>query len=265
MPLVSLLPREHGAYGQLTIPLATAFATAGVNAPAVLVAVAVVAAFLAHEPALVLLWRRGRRAVRQRSRFARVWLVTTAGIAVAAGGAAFALATSPVRVAMVLPLIPAALVVGAIATNREKSLAAEAAVALTFSTVAVPLCVAAGAPARIGLAIAVAFAAVFVTMTLSVRSIVRHAGDEGRQGEARSGRRGVLALATVFAMALLAAAERTYLPWTTLLAALPGLAAAAWLALFRPPPARLRRVGWMLMATSLTSAVILVMGLRGWR
>ncbi len=58
---MSLLPKEHGAYGQMAFPLATAFAVAGMNAPALLIGVAVLAGSLAHEPVLVLLGMRGTR------------------------------------------------------------------------------------------------------------------------------------------------------------------------------------------------------------
>ena len=40
-----LLPREHGAYGQMALPLVTSLAIAGATASAVLMTTAVVAAF----------------------------------------------------------------------------------------------------------------------------------------------------------------------------------------------------------------------------
>jgi len=70
-------PKEHGAYGQLVFPLATAFAIAGATAPALLTAIAVTAAFLAHEPLIVLLGRRGVRARRDHFRRAAIWLTAS--------------------------------------------------------------------------------------------------------------------------------------------------------------------------------------------
>jgi Cu/Ag efflux pump CusA len=46
-----LLPKEHGAYGQIAFPLATAFAVAGVSAAGLFLCITAVAGFLAHEPA----------------------------------------------------------------------------------------------------------------------------------------------------------------------------------------------------------------------
>ena len=50
-----MLPREHGAYGQIAFPTLTAFLVSDVSVAGLLIAAAVVAGFLAHEPAAVLL------------------------------------------------------------------------------------------------------------------------------------------------------------------------------------------------------------------
>ena len=64
LTVTPLFPREHGAYGQVAFPLIAAFGVAGPSTSGVLIAVTVIAAFLAHEPALVLLGYRGPRAKR---------------------------------------------------------------------------------------------------------------------------------------------------------------------------------------------------------
>ena len=46
---MTLLTKEHGAYFQMALPIATSFAIAGVSPPALLFALAVIAGFLAHE------------------------------------------------------------------------------------------------------------------------------------------------------------------------------------------------------------------------
>src|SRR5512138_2855214 len=57
----SLLPREHGAWGQLAMPLVTGLALGRPGATALLLTAGVVLAFLAHEPLLVVLGQRGKR------------------------------------------------------------------------------------------------------------------------------------------------------------------------------------------------------------
>src|SRR5688572_12248058 len=51
----TMLPREHGAYGQVAFPILTAFLVSDITVAGLLIAAAVVAGFLAHEPAAVLL------------------------------------------------------------------------------------------------------------------------------------------------------------------------------------------------------------------
>ena len=66
-----LIPREHGAYGQLLMPLLVSLVIGGAAAGALALAAAAVAAFLAHEPLLVLLGQRDGRASRDRNADAR--------------------------------------------------------------------------------------------------------------------------------------------------------------------------------------------------
>jgi len=257
---MSLLPKEHGAYGQMAFPLVTSLAVAGIDTPAALIAIAVIAGFLAHEPLLVLLGRRGLRARRQMARGAAMWCATVTTIAVAAGTTAVALMPSGDRWSVLLPLAPAAFLAAAIAMRREKNSAAEMAVALAFSFAAVPICIGAGAPVRSALAVAIAFAVIFVTSTLAVRVVVLKV----RGGDPRATSR---TRAAVFATAITAGAGLTgvalegLLPWTTLVAASPGLGGAVLLVLSSPSPKRLYIIGWLLVSVSAATAVVLIVGL----
>ena len=104
-----MFPKEHGAYGQLIFPLATSLLVAGVTAPALLTALAAGAAFISHEPALVLLGRRGTRATRETGRRAIVWWSVSTAAAVVAGGLALWLAPGGERWAFAYPAVPAAI------------------------------------------------------------------------------------------------------------------------------------------------------------
>ncbi|HKE85207.1 MAG TPA: YwiC-like family protein [Vicinamibacterales bacterium] len=256
-----MLPREHGAYGQLAFPLITSFAVAGFSTAATLIGLSAVAAFLVHEPLLVLLGRRGVRAGRDHRR-AAIGALGGAGIfAIGAGLIAGVVMPPPMRWSLVLPLIPAACFTIAIALGREKRALGEVAAALTFSFVSVPICLASGAPMRTALSVAGTFASIFVTATLAVRVVilrVRGGGDPRRE---RATRAAVLMLALVIGVALLAALARHATSWPTLAAVAPGLVGAAWLSLLPPPPTRLRTVGWTLVTTSATAAAILIAGL----
>jgi hypothetical protein len=254
-------PREHGAYGQMLFPLATSFAVAGVSMPAVLLGLAVVAGFLAHEPVLVLLGRRGPRARREQRRAAAVWLGVTTAVLIGAGAAALFTIPSSTRWSLALPLGPALFLAAAIAARQEKRPAAEIAVALAFSLAAVPICLAAGAQVATACAVGAAFALVFVPATLVVRAILIDVRGRGSPRASRLTRAAVLILAGAAALGFAAAASRGLLAWTTLMAAAPGLAASSWMAVFPPRPSRLRAVGWTLVAVSTIAALVLIAGL----
>jgi len=139
-----MLPREHGAYGQALFPLLTAFAVAGVSRSAALTAVAVVAMFLAHEPLVLLLGQRGRR--NQAAQAGRAWwsLMICIVIATASGVLAIDAMRADLRWTFLIPAVPALWLFRAILTGREKTLSAEATVAMAFAGAAIPVCAASG-------------------------------------------------------------------------------------------------------------------------
>lgn len=255
---VSLLPKEHGAYGQMSLPLATSLLVSGVTVPALLVAVMVIAGFLGHEPLLILLGHRGARARREQGPTAMVWLIAASAITLISGLAVLTLTPGAVRWSILLPLVAIVPLAWLIARGQEKSAAAEMIVALAFSVCAVPVSLVAGAPTRTASAIAIAFASIFATATLAVRAVVLRVRGGGNPRAERATRIAVLILIVAIATGLITAAMRGWMTGAPGVAATPGLAVAAWLALRPPPPARLRTVGWTLVATSTAAAVVLV-------
>lgn len=251
-------PKEHGAYGQLAFPLLTSFAVAGVSGPAGLFAAAIVAAFLAHEPLLVLLGRRGVRARREQGGRAVRWLACAAVAGSIAAAAAFAAASDGVRASLAIPLVPALGLAAAIASGREKTTWGEIAAALAFSTAAIPVALAAGASLATAAAIAAAFALVYATQTLAVRGVILAVRGGGNPAAARAARRSALVIAAAGGAGIGTAAALALLPWATAAAVSPGLAAMAWIVAAPPPPTRLRRVGWTLVASSVATAAILI-------
>ncbi|HEX5107388.1 MAG TPA: YwiC-like family protein [Vicinamibacterales bacterium] len=259
---MSLLPREHGAYGQMAVPLVTSIAVAGLNTASLLIGLAEVAGFLAHEPLLVLLGRRGVRARREEGAHAAWWFGASAATMAAAGAGALWLVPPGVRWSLLLPILPALVLGAAVSAKEEKSTRGELAAALAFSLAAVPLCMAAGATVSTALAVGITFASVFVADTLAVRSIVLAVRGGGDPRAARSARIAALVVAAAAAVALAGAGLRALLPWGAFGAAAPGLAVAVWLAFSPPRPSQLRKVGWALVAASVAAALVLIAGLR---
>jgi len=256
-----MFPKEHGAYGQLIFPLVTSLLVAGVTGAALLTAVAACAAFMSHEPALVLLGRRGPRAVRETGRRAIAWWSISSAAAVVAGGLALWLVPASERWAFAYPVVPAAIFAATLAANREKGAIGELAAAAAFSSLAIPVCRVAGAPAAVAFAVALAFLGVFLASTLAVRVVILKVRGGGNAAAVRATRRAFFMVVGVMLTVLVAAGFRDALPWAPLLAITPSWMVTTTVAVRPPPPARLKQIGWTLMSASLAAALILIVRL----
>ena len=253
-----MFPKEHGAYGQLLFPLVTALGIGRPTTPALLLSAAAVCAFIAHEPFLVLIGQRGARAARDLRARAGVWFGVAASAAAACGTAAIAIAPADVSLALMVPAALAATLLVVILARREHTSGGELLSALTLSSLALPVGLAARASPMAATTCAAVFGAVFVSGTVGVRAVIAHT----RRPPARSLRGGAV-LVAVGSLVLLwwiasAGLAARLAPW----AALPVCALAVLLAVAPPSAQRLRRVGWALVATTAASAIMLLMTLR---
>jgi hypothetical protein len=253
------LPKEHGAYGQVAFPLATAFGVAGVSTAGLLLSIAVVAGFLAHEPAAIVLGLRGSRAKRALGASAMPWLCCCLATGIAAGIAAVIGLDPVARRTLAIPAIPALLLILAMVQGREKSWYGEAAAALAFAGVSVPVTMAAGASLDEGVAVAIPFALLFTTTTLAVRVVILRVRGGGHPCATAATRRATLVVSAVSAAVIGAMTVTEWLPSSVLIASAPGLVTAAIVAGRPPAPARLRSLGWTLVAISTLTAVIVVL------
>ena len=251
-------PKEHGAYGQLSFPLVTSLIVSGVSAGSALFALAIVAGFLAHEPLLVVLGLRGPRARRELGRTAIWWLASVTAVLVVCGALAMRWMTPEHRISVMLPLVPALYLFWAAVSGHGKSTAAELAVAIAFSTAAIPLCLLGGSPATTGVVVALAFATNFVLATLAVRVVIVKVRGGGDPRQVAAMRRAVFVLAAAIAAAVIVAAVLGLLPPAPLVSVAPGIIVALWIAASPPPPSKLRKVGWTLVGTSGAIAVLLI-------
>ena len=252
------LPKEHGAYGQVAFPLVTAFGVAGASTGGLLVSVAVIAGFLAHEPAAIVLGLRGPRAKRELGASAIRWLSGSLVIGIAAALAGIVDLDPAARRALAIPAIPAALLILAMIRGREKSWYGETAAALTFAGVSVPVTMAAGASINVALAVAIPFALLFTATTLAVRVVILRVRGGGDARATAATRRATLVVSAVATVAIGAVTVAGWLPSSVLMASAPGLVTAAIVAARPPAPARLRSLGWTLVAISALTAVIVV-------
>ncbi|HEX9052223.1 MAG TPA: YwiC-like family protein [Anaeromyxobacter sp.] len=256
-PRRSMLPHEHGAWGQLAMPLLTAFAIGRPTPASLALAAAVVLAFLAHEPAIVLLGQRGRRARDEAGARARRWLAALGAVGVLAGIAGIALSPPAARLALVVPGALGVAVVGLLLARRERTVAGETAVAAALASAGAAVALAGGAEPQAALAAAIVWTLGFAAATLAVQVILVRVRSKGARDPGRR-HAALAALLAVGAAALSAAGLPAAIAWATLPTALLSIAVS----LARFSPRRLRELGWALVGSSTLTLVILVVGLR---
>jgi hypothetical protein len=252
--MMILVPREHGAYGQLILPMVTGMAIGRPSYAAVVLAAAA-AVFLSHESAIVLIGGRGARARRERRCDARWTLLVSATGALILGAAAVVLMPATGRWTVAAPVGLALLVALLVAGGRERTTPGR-----SWSRPPSPRWRFAGRRllrARRALACAIVFATAFAATAVSVRAVIARVHGDG-------GGERVAACATailMFSIVAGLAAGRIVLPaapW----AAAPMCAVAVGIAIAAPPPRHLRQIGWVLMAASTLTGVILVSVIR---
>ena len=243
----SLAPKEHGAYGQLALPLATALAQAWPTAAGLLLTLSAALAFTAHEPVLVLLGHRGPRALEEDGGRARTRLLLLGAAAALAGLSGLVLAPTLARAALAAPLVLAALLWPLLARKQEKSLAGELLAACALSAAALPVALADGVPLPAALGTWGAWVFGFAASTVAVRGVIAR-----QKGHVEATQTALAAVTVLFCLCSL-------LPKPLGPRLLCGgvLVACAWgVQLARPHPRELRRLGWVLVTGGVAVGVL---------
>lgn len=252
-----LIPKEHGAYGQLLFPLIAALAIGHVTAGAVLLAVAVSSAFLAHESLLVVLGQRGSRAAREQAQDARSTLAVFGGLWIVCGVGALWLMPRAVVPYLAIPIVLGAFVMAAVFMHRERTTPGEMLVGAALASSALPVALASGVALRDAATVMLVFALVFATATIAVRSVI---GRVSKAGGPSTMVAAVCAVSVVGGLAALTSARVLAIvaPW----GALPVCLVALGLATRPPSPKQLRVVGWTLVGATLLTTLVLIVGVR---
>ncbi|HTJ40698.1 MAG TPA: YwiC-like family protein [Kofleriaceae bacterium] len=245
-PRRSFAPREHGAYGQLGFPLIAALAAGAPQLEAALFAIAAALLFVAHEPALVVLGRRGARARRDHGRAATIRLAIVGALAL--GCAAFAIVRAPDLIgAAAIPAACAVLLAILVATDVEKTTLGEMIAAIALSSASVPVARASGATWDAALGAWAAWGLGFAAVIAPVRAVIARAKKQPMPPALLAASAGTIAIAIAA------------LTWRREVGAGAALAIAAWsLTLAPPSPRALRAIGWALVAASAATAIGLI-------
>jgi hypothetical protein len=251
----SLLPREHGAYFQLGIPLIIAYLRCAANLAMVELTAAAALAFLANEPLLVVLGHRGRRLYDQDGDRARLSLAVLIPAAIALAVLGLLRAPWPAAAMAAVVAVPA-LAVFALAWRRaEHTCAGELIAAIALTGAAAPVVVAGGMAPDAALAMWLGWSLGFAATVLAVRRLIaRH------KRRARAPR----ALGWILGPALVAAAvgcavvgERV--PEIAIAAPLAALAAV--LVIAHPAATRLRAIGVAIAVAAAGSGAVAMLGI----
>lgn len=241
-----LWPREHGAYGQLALPLIAALFSPRPTIPAALYAIGAVAGFLAHEPALILLGQRGPRARMGLGQAAKQRVILLALIATVATVSAIALAPTTLAAVIIVAALAAALT-WMIRAKSEKTLLGETLAAAALSGSGFITALAAGAGWSFAWLTWIAWVLGFACATAGVRTVIGQF-----KGRREKNARLVLALGSVLVVAL------AWLEAYLVLVCLPIVLVAWAVALISPHPRHLKKVGWMLVASTVVTAGLII-------
>ena len=253
--LPSLWPREHGAYVQLAYPVLCAWLVGEPTVASVLLGLGAFVAFLAHEPTLLVIGRRGarkREAVRGRVE-RRLLLLGT--LAAALGGVALGLAPPLAQWLAGVPLGIGTVVAALMFAGRERSLPGELLVAVTLASVSLPVAVSAAVPLDDALILFGAWAVCFALATVAARGVLFQKKDGGRM------LRGAMIASLLVAPIAVAMAAANIVAPALALSPLPFCLAAVFLALRPPSPRRMHALGFALMGACTVTLALLVLGI----
>jgi hypothetical protein len=253
-----LVPREHGAYVELVFPLVTALALGGFKLAQLLLAVAAIAVFFAHEPLLVLAGERGRRALGRFKKQAAGLAAVLLFAALTTGAIGLWAAPPGARVAALLPLTFSVLLLPLIFSRREKTLTGEMLVALTLSSASIPVAMAGGVAQAAAVTAGSVWSAIFFLETVTVRAV--RASLQERIHTQGSFRPVFVAGSGAILVAGLAIVTET-LPYLAASAIVPAAVIALAAGWIRLHPRRLRALGWSFAASNVLALVLLLAAL----
>jgi hypothetical protein len=248
-----LVPREHGAYGQLAFPMLAGLGSGRPGLAAACLVVSFAAAFVAHEPVLVLIGQRGTRARRESYSDAVMTLAVSGTIAVVAALIGLALMPRTGRWTVAVPAAFALAAVPMIVQRTQKTTTGEMHVALTLASCALPVGVAAGVSQQKAAACWFVLAIGFWAATLAVRATIAIQRRESAAGL----RAAAIALAVAGPLITILVTAVFGLHAGLWTASLPLAVLALVLALATPSARHLRAIGWSLIAASAAAAVLL--------
>jgi hypothetical protein len=249
-----LWPREHGTYGELLFPLATALLLGRPGLTAWGLCAVALGGFLSHEGLVVVLGRRGDRARRDEGVRARTSLLAFGGLAIAGAGIALPGLdrASSIGAAVAIALACVALCIAWL--GAERRLAGTTIAALALSAWGAPVALAGGLPVTWSYGLWVIWFAAFAVGTTAVESVMARS--------ARRSARGVQFLCVVLAAlangGVLVATRYGLFPAGAMWTLIPMSVTALVIAGASIHARRMRSIGWWIVAMSVVTMALML-------
>lgn len=259
-----MVPREHGAYAELLLPIVSVLLGGAPTSSTWLLSIGAFGAFLANEPLLVLFGQRGTRMRREESDRAKRALLTFSLVAFGAGIAGLVLAPPPVQYTVVVPLLLGVTLLMLAIQGLERSMFGEGLAAAALSSIAIPLGLSAGMGRTVTISVALLWLTTSLLGTAAVRLTVARAKAKTDEDLRRVAfKRGVLILVSSVAIIIgIAGLSGARNGLSILAAAMPVALVVLAVAALRPTTRRLRLMGWSLVAANLCSLIAVVTTLK---
>jgi hypothetical protein len=252
-PQRSLAPREHGAYGQLGVPVVVSLALGTPNVAAFGIAIGAFATFFAHEPLLVLLGQRGAKARALDGPRAAKRLLLLGTIAVVCGGGGLFWAPTIARVGALPAVLLGCVVGGFVWRKEEKTTLGEVVAATALSGAGFPIALAEGIDVFRAALVWFVWTVAFCIATFCVRAVIARAK---RSSPTLIISAYVVTITSIVASIGLAVVDQ--LPIAVPIALAPFELLGLGVLVAPVHTKHLRRVGWGLVAASLTTGGFVV-------
>ena len=259
-----MMPREHGAYFMLLLPLISVLLGGRPRSAAALWTLAALSAFVAHEPLLVLAGRRGKRAKRDTGRDARTQLWVWSTLAIVFGAAGYAMTTDAANYALLVPIGIAGAALALALQGLERTALGELTAGAALTCAALPIGIASGLEPRVvGAVVAIWLLTTWLNTTV-VRATVKKT--RAKTPQDRTVARVWTALAATIAIAAIGVGvlglQTNDSPWWLFGAVLPTSIVALIIALSPLTARHIAAVGWSLAAAGVVTLTLIVLALR---
>jgi hypothetical protein len=245
---VNLKPKEHGAYAIVSIPILVALILTGPTPAGLCIATASIAGFLAHEPLLVAMGRRGERARRSTPQ-AKSRLIQLVTVSIFSGLVALTVVSAHVRWAIVACLGLALVSIAIAIAGQHRTTFGQLWGVVGLSAPTFPVLLAGSFSLDDALRVWSIFLIGFASTTMAVRQVIAH------QKHQSSWAPWIVMLGVSFGLVAIGWIEG---PW---IAAVVPMVMTSWILMCLPPSTKnLKQLGWSLVAVSLLTAACVAVG-----